>query len=449
MIQLSLVVALAVCPIFLPATSTHQTSSHTRELTSSQHQRMDLIRRLIDSKAWAEISKQVRIGAKSREITLHDLQTLALTYPGTPFALAVFGTKNILSLSEKTGLPFQVAFPIALFAETTLADEIARGTLFWSDHRFGRELQYDPETHQFFIHLGTKGVEAIGEGRKKVVTKTILYDRSQPEVLARGCTEWDITSEFTAMSRLESSPCVLHAKALMRHTNPSSKKAIMTIVTPLFRPGSLQSVIDNHSLKLTFKERLKIACDIITGLGAMHQKLYVHRDLGARNYFVDIEGKKPGHRRIRAVVADLGRTLALVRAYKVPVQGNACYLSPEGFFRSKMMGFDYFNSDVFAMGCVMWQIYFGELPAWGKKRFFRMEGLPLKKRYQKHMKLLKHTRTRPLKYLHAKHKKMIPLTFEDRFLALILQMTDPDPAQRGKAVDLRTQFQALLKEVEE
>lgn len=432
-------------PCFLLA-SHHSHNDFDRERTQHQVKRFLLLKRHIESASWNELATQVTIGVASREITLSNLQKLAREYPETPFAHAVQASSSILSLTEKTGLHLKTIFPIALFAETALSDEIAQGTFFWAEDRYGRELQYDPQTSSLFIHLGTKGVEGIGAGRKKIVTKTILYDRSHPKVLARGVTEWDISSEFTAMKRLDHLPCLLHPVALMTHVDPSSHKKLMTIVTRLYRPGSLQQVISDRSYNLTLKERLTIACDIITGLAAMHKKLYVHRDLGARNYFVDINGSKPNRRQIKAVVADMGRALPLIRAHKVPVQGNACYLSPEGFFRTKMSAFDYFPSDVFAMGCVMWQLYYDELPAWGKKRFFRQETLPLKKRHKKHLSLLKRTRDVPLEYLRNKQKKLIPLTLKDRFLALILQMTDPDPVARGKAVDLRTQFEALLKE---
>jgi serine/threonine protein kinase len=449
MFRSTILSALIVCPILLSATHALPSTflhADVRPLTASQHERFALLRRLIERKAWPEVACQVKVGAQSRELTLQDLATLSNRYPGTPFALAIEGTKNILSLHEKTGLSLKVTFPIVLFAETALDQEILKGKYYWPSHRFGRELQYDNETQRFFIHLGTKGVKPIGKGRKKVVTKTILYHRSHPEVMARAVSEWNIASEFTAMSRLQRAPCVLHAEALMTHKDPSSKKTFMTIVTPIFRPGSLQSVLDNHSIRLTLKERLVIACDIITGLAAMHYEYFVHRDLGARNYFVHIKGSKPNHRHINAVVADLGRALPLIYAHKVPVQGNCCYLPPEGFFRSKMMPWHYFDTDVFALGCVMWQLLYNDMPAWGKKRFFRQEDMSLKKRHANHVALLKRTRARPLKYLRAKQEKRVPLTVRDRFLALILRMTDPEPLNRGKAKDLRNEFLTLLNE---
>lgn len=375
------------------------------------------------------------------------MEQLSRQYPGTPLSNAIVGTKNILNLKEKTGLTFKTAFSIALFAETGLAKAITEGKTFWEGGEFGRELQYDPQTKRFFIHLGSKGVKPIGEGRKKFVTKTILYNRLNPEVMARGVTTWDISAEMQVMNLLKNCPGLLKAEALLSHSDPALHKPMMTIVTRLYRPGSLQSVLENRSLRLTFKERLKIACDIISGIAALHQKQLVHRDLGARNYLVEIKGKKPGQREICAVVADFGRTVPILEAYRVPVQGNCNYLSPEGFFVYRMSGSDYFRSDLFAVGCVFWHLYFGDMPAWGKTRCFKHKNMPLHKRFRHHLALINKTRAKPLKYLQHKSKRQMPLTVHDRFLQLTLQMTNPKPKLRGNAEILKKEFLKLYAEV--
>ncbi len=439
-------IPLILFPLALHA-SHHSVSRNppTRLIQSkNQQQTLAQLRTLIEAHAWNDVGLLVNNGLKSHTISLDDLHALALNASDTPFAVALKSSEAIIALQEKTGLSLAIAFPIALFAETSLADDVAKGTYFWSEDRFKRELQYDPETKRFFIHLGTKGVEPIGEGRKKVVTKTILYDQLNPEVMARGVTEWDITEEMDAMRALKGLPCLLQPEALMTHTDSHSKKQIMTIVTKIFRPGSLQSVIDDHSLKLTIKERLKIAYDILKGMSFMHGHHYVHRDLGARNYFVRITGKKPGHRVIDAVVADMGRTIPVSEAIHVAVQGNSSYISPEGFFRSKMATTDYYSSDIFAVGCVLWQLHYGHMPAWSKERYYARESLSLTKRYKAHMKLLKHTRARPLQAILHKTKHEQRFTLEERFLELILRMTDPDPTKRGTATELKNQCRRFV-----
>ena len=130
---------------------------------------------------------------------------LAHAYSETPFAAAFAGAQAILRLSKETALTLATAFPITLFAETELANEISEGTFFWPN-KYGRELQYDPETLSFYIHLGTHGVKPIGIGHEKVVTKTIRYDRLHPRVMARSLSKEDMQKEIQAMRDLKDSP---------------------------------------------------------------------------------------------------------------------------------------------------------------------------------------------------------------------------------------------------
>lgn len=304
---------------------------------------------LIQSEQWTEVGRAVRKGLSSGALVKAEMELLAKTYSDTPFAKALAGANAILDLPEKTGLTLATALPITLFAESSLADEVLKGRHFWSAQKYGRELQYDPQMQSFYIHLGTHGVKPLGVGRKKVVTRTIQYDRFHPEMMARGTSRQNMKMEMKAMRVLRGCPGLLDAESLMRHKVPGSKGRVMTIVTKIFNSGSLQDVMDNPSIRLSLRERISIATGIVTGLASIHGHNYVHRDLGARNYFVHIEGKGK-RRRVSAVVADMGRTIPVSQARDVPVQGNKGYLAPEGFFRSKLRRTDYYGTDLFAVG---------------------------------------------------------------------------------------------------
>jgi tRNA A-37 threonylcarbamoyl transferase component Bud32 len=426
-----------VCCLLAATPFVHAFQPQLPEIVFEKGRPSDLSRLqgLVEAKKWKEVSHRIESGLRSHTLARHDIQKLAHQCVDSAFALAYQGTRAILSIKETTGLSFEVLFPIALSIETTLPNEIAQGAHFWPESRFGRELQYDEESGRLFIHLGTKGVKPLGEGRKKIVTKTVLYDRFHPEVMARGVTEWDVRKEMNAMRALKGLPGILEPEALMIHTKPHGHKRLMTIVTRIYRPGSLQDVLDNHSLHLTLDERLKIAHDILKGMASLHGQKFVHRDLGARNYFVKIRGTKPGRRKVEAVVADMGRTIPISEAKNVPVQGNSTYIAPEGFFRSKMAGKDYYYSDIFAVGSVLWQLYSGHVPEWRKKRFFSHESQSVGKRHHDMISCVQHNRERALDHLKRQHH----LTKNDRFLALIVQMIHPVPHKRGTAKELCAQ----------
>ena len=229
----------------------------------------------------------------------------------------------------------------------------------------------------------------------------------------------------------------------MKHKDPLSGETVRTIITKIFNKGSLQSVMDTPSVRLTLQEKLAIATDMVTGLASLHERTYVHRDLGARNYFVNIVHKGAGRRQVSAVIADLGRTIPVSEAMNVPVQGNKGYLAPEGFFRSRMRRSDYYGTDIFAVGTVLWHLYYGHKAPWQAHRYYRSASIPLEKRRKLILSSLTRARFGPLAHLREKARLHQHLTVADRVVQLIMQMTDPVPARRGTAQELMKKFLAL------
>jgi len=406
--------------------------------SKSKQDHLAALRSHADNQNWSAVNTEIMQGFKKGRLTLNDLNAIAESTPESLLARAIQGTKKILSFKEKTGLDFKTLFPIALYAESVLANPKS-GKQVVSAKKGGRELQYDPKTHSFFIHLGTNGVKPLGVGRKKVVTRTIKYDNEHPEMMARGVTTCNMKKEMAAMKALRGLPGLLNAESLMVHKEPKSKDKTYTFITKIFNAGSLQDVFDTKSIKLSLKEKLQVATDIISGIASMHSSGYVHRDLGARNYFVEIHGKGKG-RKVHAVVADMGRTIPASTCDGDAIQGNSSYISPEGFFRNKMKGSAYYQSDLFAVGCVMWQLLHDAPPAWRGVRSYKDEKLSLKDRYKQHLALIEKSRSK-MKTRSGKN------SVKGRFASLALKMTDPNPAKRGTAVQLQREFEALLKAV--
>ena len=425
---------IAILPSFFAASPPYP-QNHSRSFYA--------LDRLIRAHKWHEAGIAVRKGLTSEALSPIEIEMVATTYPDTPFANAYAGAKALLSLPEKTGLTLATAFPITLFAESRLAEEILRGTFFWTTHQYGRELQYDPEAATLYIHLGVHGVKPIGAGRMKVVTRTIQYHRSSPVIMARSLSEYGLEREMAALRELKASPGLINAEALMTHKKPGSKRNVQTIITKIYNSGSLLDVMDNPRIRLSFREKLAIATDIITGLASIHEHHYVHRDLSARNCFVNIEREADGRRQIRTVIADFGRAIPISRAAAVGVQGNKGYIAPEGFFRDKLRQADYYSTDIFAVGTTLWHLYYGCPPPWQVQRYFTKTALPLKKRQQLVINSIKRARFGPSSRLRDKKRSHRPLTLSDKFARLILQMTNPVPSKRGTAGELLKMLQAL------
>lgn len=404
--------------------------------------RLHYIRKLIDQQNWKEVVLQFQGSLKNNEISLKEIEKLVSHYRKTKLAPALVAAKKLLELGAGAALDPATAFPIALFAETCLQKQVASGVRYWPESFLGRELQYDSWKKRLFIHLGTKGVPPVGEGRSKVVTRTVLYDQTNPQVMARAVTSRAILREMKMMRLLSGMPGVIQAEGLMVHKDPQKRAKLYTVVTKLYNSGSLQNVFDKKLLsKLSFQNRLTIAHNIMTGIASMHVKNLVHRDLGARNYFVNIIPAKHGRYTVSCVVADMGRTTPTQDFHGGPAQGNGSYMPPEGFFHSKMKGADYCSSDLFAVGTVFWELYFGKKSPWGQECFYRRESKGTKENLKAHLSSLKHAREHELSKLKGNSDKF---STKEKFLSIILQMTDPNPARRGNASELRDRLGLLV-----
>jgi len=386
---------------------------------------------------WQKTIACARRGLKKRVLTREDIEQAAVISPVMSDALSA--TDALLSLKEKTGLHFSEAFPIVLFAQTQLSQDLEKGVHYWPESKYGRELQFDPQRKRLFIHLGTNGVKRIGKGTIKMVTKTILYDPVSPEVMARGEARSKMRNERLAMELVEGLPCVQQIEAFMHHYDQKSKKNVYSLVTKLYTLGSLKNVIEKKVVKLSRSDRLQIASDIITGLAQLHEKGIVHRDLGLKNYFLAVESESP--RVIRAIVADMGKSRFVSDVQGVRAQGNTNYIAPEGFLITQMKGDDYLRTDLFTVGCVLWRLYFGSSPKWTEAKYYNKYILKPKIGSERLLAEMGKIRKEVMK----KHKGS---SVEDRFVALILKLTDPDPDRRGTAKEMSMAFQQLLTEAQ-
>ncbi|MBS0636603.1 MAG: protein kinase family protein [Verrucomicrobia bacterium] len=180
--------------------------------------------------------------------------------------------------------------------------------------------------------------------------------------------------------------------------------------------------------------KLIIMSDLLRGLESIHSKNYVHRDLHTYNYLFHEETQPNGGIVIRAVIADLGRTIKTYKARKQPAQMTHRFRPPEGFRFEKMRAKDYFASDVYAMGCMFYRLFHNKYPSW---QISRITGISHKKKL---VRKLKKKVTKRRESLLA----MPSLSHADKIELVILKMLDTDPKKRGTAKELQHQVQQLL-----
>jgi len=229
------------------------------------------------------------------------------------------------------------------------------------------DVECDERTKACFIVL--KGKKAfLGEGACKTVHKAIQYHPKKPKIVARATQKANRSREHQLTQEL-------HGKRGLFQTvgfgsNKKKGNLYRTIYSKVYSPGSLHDVLENDT-PFSIREKMKIAAGIISGLASLHEEGIVHRDLGARNYLIDIPKGKVGNRAIQAHIADFGRATYAERAADTKVQGNTKYTSPEGLVRNKMKGKHYYKSDIFAVGCVLYWLYHGQKPSWLEKSYIK------------------------------------------------------------------------------
>ena len=386
-----------------------------------------LTRKIVSSlqkQQWPEALEHIQKGLKNNILHSSSIRKLSRNDDFPALTRAYKATEAILKL-KKTGLSFRVVFPIAFFKETHTVP------LYISESRVGREVQWDPDKKLFFIHCGTHGTEALGTGYQKVVTRSVLYDLHKPQVVARGLTSCDVRNEVSAMKTFSNCPGLIPAISFLEHQDEQSHTLMTSIITPLYNQGSLEKTLKNKRIGLSFQERFAIAKEIISGLRGMHAKEYAHRDLGARNHFVSIETSPSGERTVHCVIADLEKAKPVKELYQHISQGNSAYLSPEGIFIRSLKGEMYYATDIFAIGCLFWRLYFDGTPPWSI--LHKRDLLPevLQSKYEEHVRAIEKARD---------EMKETLLTLEDPmkklFLEVIIQMTSPHPHERGSAEEL-------------
>ncbi len=362
---------------------------------------------------------------------LSSLQKMAQEQNNEPLLRAIRATNSLYQRYKQPGINkvrfLQAAYYIE--AHKNLIKNSLKPYFTKKDTGLKHHIEHDPITGHVFIVLENKK-SYIGRGKKKTVHKTIHY-LPDPKVLARSQQSLLMDDEFKAHKALQGAPGLMNAHAFTVHQKDGKK--YYTLYSDCYK-GTLKSII--HKKRVSFKNKLIIMTDLLRGLESLHSRGYVHRDLHLANYLIFEESSKT----IRAVIADLGRTIKIDRAKGLPGQMTKRLTAPEGFKQKKLKGPDYFATDVFALGSIFYWLYHNEAPKW-QGEFLRSKKLPSWKKKALLVKKLKKETQKRLKKLQ---KRGGALSAQEAAEQLILKMISINPQERGSASQLRHSMQAIL-----
>jgi serine/threonine protein kinase len=345
-----------------------------------------------------------------------------------------WATKNLNITKQRLGISKGELLSIIHYINA-LADN---HTIHYSKSYTGlsHSLEYDPDTKNYFIVLEGKGVYLDG-GKKKNVTKAICVRNNKAKVVARADQIIPMDVEIAFTKKLSGKPGLFKSLGVTRHTSKNVEH--YTIYSELYIPGSLQKVFMGN-YQLTLYEKVCLAYDIAEGLNTLHKKGIVHRDLGIKNYLVNISKGRPGKRQVDACIADFGRTLYV---NDVPrddrLQGNTTYLAPEGHEFPTKSNIDHYKLDIFALGCVFYRLFYEEKAPWQLVSYVKeKDARSLEERMSEHKS---HVDSFTAKRRQELSKKRT-LTHKEEFEYLILRMLDTNPKKR---VDAKEVYDTLSK----
>jgi serine/threonine protein kinase/tetratricopeptide (TPR) repeat protein len=170
----------------------------------------------------------------------------------------------------------------------------------------------------------------------------------------------DVVTSERFLREIELTAQLRHSRIVPVHDRGEGSGLLFYIMQH-FPAGSLRERLD-RSGSLSIPDTVAIATDVAQALDYAHQHGIVHRDIKPENILFDDEG---------AVVADFGvaRLIAMADRKKLTQTGIAIgtpfYMSPEQADTSAAIDG---RSDVYALGCVVYEMLAGEPPFTGPDR---------------------------------------------------------------------------------
>ena len=303
------------------------------------------------------------------------------------------------------------------------------------DTGLSHTIEYDRDTRKYFIVLQGDGVY-LDRGAKKTVSKALCYKKNGGFVVARAEQTIEMDRELRFTKKFRGKPGLFKTLGICHHQEGDTQ--YHTIYSQLYQPGSLQAIF-RKDYRLSFYEKVRIAHSITKGLYTMHKKGVVHRDLGIKNYLINIPKGKPGRRQIEACIADFGRTQKASTVISDPrLQGNTTYMAPEGHFFKKLTKNAHARLDVFAVGCVFYRLFYDKKGSWQNKNYVMRDPRPVSVKYREHKRRVIQATAKRREQLRKQQNRSPKAEFE----YLILRMLHTDPKKR---VDAHTAYRTLIR----
>ena len=189
--------------------------------------------------------------------------------------------------------------------------------------------------------------------------------------------------------------------------------------------GTLRNLL-NNSIPITLHQSLKLIIDILRGLEYAHQQGIIHRDIKPENILL-----KNGDRHYTAHIVDFGIAKLSQEVEAKDALGNTgspAYMAPEQFY-----GEYSFNSDLYGVGVILYELITGERPFSGMPKELLAAHLSQPVPYNPKIPILiRAVISKALDKLPQRRFQTATQMLESLELALEILESDPNPDRVAK-----------------
>ncbi len=395
--------------------------------------------RFVQAHRYAELGKRLRNHNKAFTLLTH----LAKKHHDPILTRTLKAASTILQLSrtqkQRLGMTEGELIQIALYMETAFA-QIRKTHPYLPSQESGlaRTIEYDPATGLRFIHL--EHVRLVGRGSTKRVTKSLLYSTRKPQFVARCSAPQSLREEYALLKRLQGVYGIVNVMAFTEHD--AHGQHYQTLFCELYRYGSLQKRLFTWLQKISLKEKIRLAYDMVSGLEGMHKLGIVHRDIKGENFLLTYH-----NHHYKAAIADLelARYTHEMEAAQSCMQVQWPFRPPEYYSLQHKMATTYLKGDIFAVGSILYALLYGKKPAWQKEGHIgRLESAPRESVYKIHHDVVCNQIQRRRQLLVEKRHLENTLSLREKFELLILHMVHEDSHMRPTSKRVRNTLRRLI-----
>jgi serine/threonine-protein kinase len=188
------------------------------------------------------------------------------------------------------------------------------------------------------------------------------------------------------------------------------------IVMELLDGGSLGAIVDRDQVSIGAV--ISVGMQIAAAVGAMHRAGYIHCDIKPDNVFVLYDETLNGWPKIKVIDFGVARRIDDPGQDEAMLSGTPAYMPPEQWHAEVSP-----KADVYALGCLMYELLAGEQPFHG--------ALP-----QIMVQHLEHLPPRP-----SQVRSTVPAALD----RLVMRMLAKDPAMRPTMAEVEIQLAQLVQ----